>query len=196
MRIGADRPIGAQCKLLEEILRVNRSLYNVIESIDRFNLKNYYISAGCISQTVWNYQRNYKIDYGINDIDVIFFDVDDLSEETEKETEHRINDFYAGIGCSIDVTNEARVHLWYHEKFGITIPPYISSESAVNSWIPATAVGVKYIDGIFTVYAPYGMNDMYSGTIRPNKALATKQHFDEKSLKWKSKWDDLKIINW
>jgi hypothetical protein len=196
MNIGADCTLQEQCRLLEEILRQNHELFHVITSIDRFKLSNYYVAAGCISQTVWNFQSGNDIHYGINDIDVIYFDDSDLTSESEKIIEQSIREYYSDIKYTIDVTNEAGVHLWYHKKFGVVIPPYTSSESAVNSWIPATAVGVRYTNSTFCVYAPYGLNDLFGRLIRPNKLLMTQQHYEEKAAKWKSKWDGLKTISW
>jgi hypothetical protein len=196
MNIGVDCTLDRQCTLIHDIIKISTKVYQVISTLSKFKLNNAYIAAGCISHTIWNYQLGYEIDYGLSDIDIIYFDNTDLSKDSELFIENSINNFYKDIGIKIDVTNEARVHLWYHSKHGIHIPPYTSSESAINSWIPATAVGVNLENDRFNVYAPYGLNDMFGRVIRPNKSLATKEHFEEKAKKWKSKWNDVIIIPW
>ena len=56
--------------------------------------------------------------HGISDIDLVYFDGNDLSEETEAGHATRVRALFADLGLWIDVKNEARVHLWYAEKFG------------------------------------------------------------------------------
>ena len=196
MNIGVNCTIGEQSRLLESILRNNDRVYSVVASLEQFNLPNAYVAAGCISQTVWNFQDKRPLCNGISDIDVIYYDKDDLTHEAELEIKHKLNNYFTSIGYKIDITNEARTHLWYERKFGTAIPPYSSSEDAINSWIPATAIGVKYCNDKFCIYAPFGMNDLFGQVVRPNKSLATKEHFEYKSTKWKSIWNNIRIINW
>lgn len=196
MNIGVNCTIGEQSRLLERILGNNDLVYNIVASLEQFNLPNAYVAAGCITQTVWNFQDDKPLHNGISDIDVIYYDKDDLSLEAELEIEDMLNDNFSNIGFKIDITNEARTHLWYERKFGIPIPPYTSSEDAINSWIPATAIGVKYCNDDFCIYAPFGMNDLFGQIVRPNKSLATKEHFEYKSTKWKTIWDNIRIIEW
>ena len=196
MNIGVNCVIGEQSRLLESILRKNNGVYQVISALEQFKLPNAYVAAGCISQTVWNFQEGKPLHNGISDIDVIFYDNDDLSPESEAEIEIRLNNYFSDCGYRIDITNESRTHLWYEHKFGIAIPPYTSSEDAINSWIPATAIGVRYCNNTFCIYAPFGMNDMFGQIVRPNKSLATKEHFEHKATKWKSIWKNVRILNW
>lgn len=196
MNIGVNCTIDEQSKLLESILQENRGVYQVVSALERFKLPNAYVAAGCITQTIWNFQDGKPLHNGISDIDVIYYDDNDLSPESESEIETSFNKHFSDIGYKIDITNEARTHLWYESKFGIAISPYISSEDAINSWIPATAIGIKYCNGKFYIYAPFGMNDLFGQIIRPNKLLATKEHFECKSTKWKAIWNNAHIINW
>ncbi len=50
----------------------------------------------------------------------------------------------AGLDVEIDIKNEARVHLWYGERFGKEIEPYRSSAEAIATWpTSASCVGVR-----------------------------------------------------
>ena len=196
MNIGVNCVINEQSALLESILQKNSGVYQVISALGQFKLPNAYVAAGCISQTVWNFQEGKPLQNGISDIDVIYYDNKDMSSESEAEIEVMLNKHFSNIGYTIDITNEARTHLWYESKFGIAILPYTSSEDAINSWIPATAVGVRYCNDMFCIYAPFGMNDLFGQVVRPNKSLATKDHFEYKSTKWKSIWKNVHIIDW
>jgi len=196
MNTGINSPLGVQCQLLEEIIRKNAEVFHVIETFSRFNLNNAYVCAGCIFQTVWNYLSGFDVNHGINDIDIIYFDGSDLSSEAENEIIHKINGFYSGIGYKLDINNEARVHLWYEKEFGFKIPPYSSSEHAINTWMSTSAIGVTYNENKLQVYAPYGLNDMYGKIIRPNKLLLTKEQYEYKAKKWQSTWTDVTILDW
>jgi hypothetical protein len=42
------------------------------------------------------------------------------------------------------IRNQARVHLWYEEKFGIPCPPHESTEAAIDTYEATTAcLGVR-----------------------------------------------------
>lgn len=47
----------------------------------------------------------------------------------------RGREVFAGVAAEVEIRNEARVHLWYEEKFGVPCPPYASTDR------PGVAVG-------------------------------------------------------
>ena len=53
--IGYNCDIEIQRQLLRRILSENKILYEVIRNAQKLGLEKYYIGAGCICQTVWNY---------------------------------------------------------------------------------------------------------------------------------------------
>jgi hypothetical protein len=84
------------------------------------------------------------LDYGIGDIDIVYYDSKDLSGEKEEYIERKIMSLLGDLPFKVDVKNEARVHLWYEKKFGYRIEPYQSLEDAINSWpTTATSLGVR-----------------------------------------------------
>lgn len=194
--IGYNRDIDTQKRLLFDILAKNTVLFRVIEEAQDMNLKNYYIGAGCICQTVWNFQNGLDLMYGISDVDFVYFD-EDLSYEKEDRIIKEIRQRFNLLPVEIDVKNQARVHLWYKEYYGYGLAPYDSLESAINTW-PATAasIGVKLHAGAFVVYAPFGLNDMFGQIIRPNKTQITRETYLKKCEKWSSKWSTLNITEW
>lgn len=185
-----------QIQLLHEILQNNQPLYHVIEESQRLNLPEYYIGAGCIAQTVWNYQNGNPLLTGINDIDFVYFDCD-LSPESENSMIQAIQSRFTDCPLKLDIKNQARVHVWYKAHFGYDIIPYESIEAAINTWpTTATSIGVRLKDNQLQVYAPFGLNDLFSQTVRPNKAQITEQIYYKKVLKWLRTWPSLKIIPW
>jgi len=183
-------------KLLHEILRKNEILYGVIEESQNLELPEYYIGAGCIAQTVWNYQNGNPPLKGINDIDFVYFD-SDLTLETENDVIQRIQDRFRDCPLKIDVKNQARVHVWYKAHFGYDISPYNSLKSAIDSWpTTSTAVGVRLVGEELQVYAPFGLNDLFSQIVRPNKAQITEEIYNKKAQKWICTWPSLTVVPW
>ena len=194
--IGYNRDLEYQKQVLYSIIKENRILFEIIQKAQTLEISNYYIGAGCICQTVWNYQNNLDLMYGISDVDFVYFD-DDTSYESEDSIVRLVQRTFAHLPIEIDVKNQARVHLWYEDHYGYRLQPYESTEAAINTWpTTATAIGVKLMDNQFLVYAPYGLNDMFGQIVRANKTQITKETYTKKCNKWLKKWNSLKIIEW
>lgn len=179
-------------EIFSSALIQNRQILFLTDNIEKLGLKNYYIGGGAVAQTVWNFITGRKADYGIEDYDIIYFDDSDLSYEAEDIIIKKASGLFKNI--KTDIKNQARVHLWYKEKFSKEILPYSSSEEAIDSWpSTATSIGIK---SNFYLYAPFGVDDIFELKIRPNKKLITEDIFYKKAYKWKEKWPELEIIKW
>ncbi|WP_053216094.1 nucleotidyltransferase family protein [Guptibacillus hwajinpoensis] len=194
---GLNKDVNSQIEILENILNLNENIEKVLK-VSQLEFDHYYVGAGSLVQTVWNYLSGYPISYGISDIDIIYFDDKDLTKEKEEMIELKLASSLSDLPLEIDVKNEARVHLWYKKKFGKDINPYQSLEDAINSWpTTATALGVRReTNGEFKVYAPYGLNDLFSMTVRANKQLISRDIYEEKATKWLNLWPKLTVIPW
>ncbi len=196
-----DREVGKktlteQEDMLHEILKQNKIIYSAISRAEAVCDIPYYIGAGCIAQTVWNYQNGNEPMYGISDIDFVYYDSSDLSYEAEDE---RIRYIRKELGTSVeaDIKNQARVHLWYEKHFGQQVRPYISLEDAIDTWpATATAIGVRLKEGKLVTYAPFGLEDLFAQIIRANKGRITKEIYEAKVKKWTAKWSTLTVIPW
>lgn len=87
MLVGLNKTIEEQLKILEKILLKNEKLMSILKilndySSENLKFKNYYVTAGAINQTVFNYYHNFDLNYGIKDFDIIYFD-SDVSYEAE-----------------------------------------------------------------------------------------------------------------
>lgn len=195
---GYNADIHTQVKILESIVMSSKIIGTAIERARLLNFDHYYIGAGCIVQTVWNYLSNNPLEYGIKDIDFVYFDDKNLDFEAENIVISQVKELYSDLNIEVDVKNQARVHLWYKSHFGNDIEPYISLEAAINTWpTTATSIGVrKEKDGEFKVYAPFGLNDLFGKVVRANKAQITERVYENKVARWLDKWPDLKIIPW
>lgn len=193
---GTNKTLLEQIEILEKILFQNEKLKKVLTILSKSNLKDYYVAAGCINQTVFNYYHDNKIDFGIEDFDIVYFD-QDLSYEKEDEVIKYVTDLLKDIPMKLDIKNEARVHIWYGQKYGKNIEPYTSVEDAISSWgTSITCIGVRLEKEKLVVCAPYGLNDIFTMTIRPIKRQYTKEQYDTKTTKWKNKWPLLNVLPW
>ena len=98
---------------------INRLL---LERLPAFGLKNAWLVAGCLFQTVWNIKSNRPPSDGIRDYDVFYFNDDDLSWDAENGDIHRVAAMTTDLDAKVELKNQARVHLWYAARFGPAIP--------------------------------------------------------------------------
>lgn len=194
--VGRDEPLNIQVEILHNILKQNKELYEIIEETKQFAFSEYYIGGGSITQTVWNYLLDKPLEYGISDVDIVYYD-SDLSESKEINIIHSVKSNFSNKLYEVDIANEARVHLWYEKAFGKVISPYYSVEEAISTWpTTATSLGVRLEQNELVVFAPYGLNDLYNLTVKPNKKMIDKTIYDKKVKKWQQKWPAIDYKKW
>ncbi|KQV44245.1 MULTISPECIES: nucleotidyltransferase family protein [unclassified Rhizobium] len=156
-----------------------------------------WLAAGALAQTVWNARFALPANHGITDIDIVYLDIDDLSETAESAHAARIRAAFNDLPVHLDIKNEARVHLWYEAKFGYAIAPYRSIEDAVSTFpTTATAIALRPRPNGFDLCAPYGIDDLMNATVRPNKKQITSDVYATKIARWTALWPQLRIIDW
>ena len=194
------KTINEQNEIFISILKQNNDLMTILEYISQLELSNFYIAAGSIFQTIWNYYDNKPLSFGIKDIDIIYYDSSNISKECEKELEDKIINHFEKLGLNyeFDVHNEAMMHLWKKDNENKDIDQYKNSEDAIDQWIATVhAIGITIENNEIKVYAPYGLSDIFSKTIRPIKHKAnSKELYDKKVASWKSRFENLNIIEW
>ena len=194
------KTIDEQIKSMISILEQNTELMDILNYVYELELPNYYIAAGSVFQTIWNYYDKKPLNYGIKDIDIIYYNNSDLSADTDIYYYNLIKDYCMRkeYNYEIDVSNEARMHLWQKEKFNIDVKQYMNSEDAINKWIATVhAIGITKENNNIKIYAPYGLSDIYSRTIRPIKhEYSAKDIYNKKAKSWSERFDNLNIIEW
>ena len=129
------------------------------------------------------------------DVDVAFFCRKDLTRQRDKEYESRLKDQMATVPW--EVTNQAGVHLWFHKKYGYSVPPLKSIEDAIATW-PETcsAVGIAKNAGKYKVYAPCGLNDLFNMVVRRNPRRVDIKTYRKRieDKQFSRKWPSVKII--
>lgn len=184
-------------KALEAALWQNKWIEEILLRFEEIALPDGWLVAGCIAQTIWNLSFGQPAEFGLKDVDLIYFDQEDLSLEAEIGHERRLRDLFRGLPLKLDVKNEARVHLWYKDRFGYAIKPYLSSADAIATFpTTATAVGVRRVRGELECCAPFGLDDLFGLVVRPNKTQITRAIYEAKVQRWRSIWPRLTVLPW
>ena len=95
------KSIEEQNEIFISILPKNKNLMTVLDYIAKLELPNFYIAAGSIFQTIWNYYDGKDLNFGIKDIDVIYYDSSDLSVEKDLEYYNMINEYVKSNGLNL-----------------------------------------------------------------------------------------------
>jgi hypothetical protein len=191
-------PLDEQLAALEAALTRNEVLMEVIVRAASLQLPNWYVTAGCLFQTVWNVTTGRPPTAGIKDYDIFYFDASDLSWEAEDKVIKAAEEAFAGLTADVEIRNEARVHLWYEKKFGVACVPYESTEAAIDSFAATTCcLGIRQDpDGRWRVYAPHGLSDVFNLVLRPNPVLAPRGVYETKAARWRQLWPELTVLDW
>ncbi|TNB49505.1 nucleotidyltransferase family protein [Martelella lutilitoris] len=186
-----------QCARLAAALSESPLLSPILENFDRIDLPDCWLVAGVLAQTMWNRRFGYAPGHGIADIDIVYFDPNDLSERGEAREAARVRAMFEGVPAWIDVKNQARVHLWYCERFGYGIEPYDSVSEAITTFpATATSVGMRPVGARWQCDAPFGLADLMNATVRPNKTQASREVYENKAERWLALWPELTVIEW
>lgn len=162
------------------ILQIARSL----------QLPDWAIGAGFVRALVWDHLSGQKRTK-LSDIDVLYFDSDNLAKETEKTYEKALLEHRADIPWSLK--NQARMHL------NNTTRAYRNTEDAMHFWLETpTAVAVRLErDDTLTILAPFGLEDLFQMIIRPTPAALEKMDQFESRLRskpWIDQWPSLTVV--
>lgn len=176
----------------------NETLAEVLARAAAMDLPDWYLVAGCLCQTVWNVVTDQQPEAGILDYDLVYFDGADLSWAAEDEVIRAGHKVFAGLPVPVQIRNQARVHLWYEQKFGIACPRHASAEAAIDTFEATTAcLGVRVQrGGQWRIYAPHGLADVFNLVVRPNPVLAPAHVYRAKAERWKRQWPGLTVLPW
>lgn len=194
----AGRPAAEQRAELEEIIRSSPLLMEVLTGLREDGLPDHLLVAGAIYNLVWNRLTERPDLTGINDIDVFYYDASDLGWDAEDVVIKRLDRRFAHLPLPVQVRNQARVHLWFPQKFGTPFAPLTSSTEMLGRYASKThAVGVRLEqDGTMTILAPFGLDDIFSMRIVPNPVLANKKAHEAKAARARLLWPEVTVLPW
>ncbi|MGJ8529574.1 nucleotidyltransferase family protein [Maritalea sp.] len=194
----SDLPFAEQRCALKEIVRSYPELMDILARARELKLANYWIVSGAIYNNVWNYLTERPYMHGVKDVDIFYFDPSDLSYEAEDAVIKRADEVFSDCVPPVEVRNQARVHLWYKDHFGEDYSPLMSSEEGIDRFASIThAVGMRLDENDqLEVYAPYGLNEIFSFRITPNYVLNNKDTHHEKGARAQRNWPEVSLVPW
>ena len=182
-----------------EAVRTNPFNRILLERLPSLALPDCWLVSGALFQTVWNTHTGKRPDSDIKDYDIFYFDPD-TSWDAEDAAIKRAGKLFADLGIAVELRNQARVHLWYEEKFGSPYPPLLRSTGGIDRFLMHNAqVGIRAhaaneASGT-EVYAPRGFDDIFNLIVRPNRTPNfLHDQYMEKALRWKEHWPELTIL--
>jgi hypothetical protein len=170
----------------------------VLDRAPSLGAGEWWLTAGLLFQTAWNGLTGRPPGTGIRDADLFYWD-DDPSWDAEDAVIRRGADLFADLPVPVEIRNQARVHLWYADRFGTTAPaPFRDCTDAVDAFAAVCcAVGVTVTGGRPRVYAPYGLDDLLGMVVRPNPASpAPREVYETKAARWRAVWPELTVLPW
>lgn len=189
---------AAQSRALEDIIRGQPVLMQVLTGLRELELPDHLLVAGAIYNEVWNHLTGRPPFTGVNDVDVFYFDARDLGWDAEDRVIRALERHFAGLPVPVQVRNQARVHLWFEAKFGIRFSPLRSSSEMLGRYASKThAVGARLRpDGTMEIVAPFGLDDLFSFRMVPNPILDNRIAHETKGRRAQATWPELVVIPW
>ncbi|MGG4091106.1 nucleotidyltransferase family protein [Paenibacillus lautus] len=176
-------------KRLEEYISQHQQLMTDLDIVRDLGLPQCYIAAGYIRNYVWDLLHGLEGTDRHTDIDVVYFDPEDVSEARDIRLEELLRTTTGNPKWS--VKNQARMHVKNGDE------PYHSTHDALAHWTEtATAVGARLnAEGELELCCPYGLEDLFALRVRRCPNFHKRRYYLERVGKkqWKDQWPQLTI---
>jgi len=186
---------AAEQKLIQAV-RHNQWIELILERAGRLGFEDWWLTAGCVAQSVWNLRCNRDIETGIRDYDLFYYDRD-TSWAAEDEIISKAKYLFSEVHVEVQVRNQSRVPVWYEEKFGIPFGPVNRASDGIDRFPCASvAVGIRRRQEQFEIHAPFGLDLLFDGVLIPNRALPIPHVYADKTARWQREWPHLRCEPW
>ncbi|MBN9334050.1 nucleotidyltransferase family protein [Devosia sp.] len=187
----------AQRRALIEIILADSFLMGLLHGLEELALPDALVASGVVYNTVWNALTGRPSHYGINDADIAYFDPSDRSYLAEDRIIQHVQARFAGSAIPVEVRNQARVHLWFPDKFGLAYPELTCSVDMLLYFATKThAVAARLDRGEIAIFAPFGIDDLFSFRLTPNPALPNRATHEAKAVRAMQLWPELQFAPW
>ncbi len=179
---------------LDAILHGSPLLMRALAAARDVDAPDWLLAAGAIRNTVWDVLHD-REPAPPRDLDLLFFDPDDATPTRDEAVETALRD--RTPGWPWEARNQAGVHRWYPQRFGVDVEPFHSSAEAIATFPEvASCVSVRLLpdDTLLTV-APYGLDDLLGLVCRHNPARAPRAVYEQRIADkgWRERWPRLRI---
>jgi uncharacterized protein len=171
--------------LLSDTLRME-----CLRAVSSLNLPDCFLGAGFLRNAIWDSLHNKVEMTPLNDVDVVYFDAENISCKTEQRITAELKVLVPSMNW--EVRNQARMHVKHNDQ------PYRNTTDAISRWVEIpTCVGVRLdMEEHLVFTAPFGLahNWALNVEINPKRAIPDifYQRIEEKN--WQRIWPLLKII--
>ncbi|TWT13229.1 nucleotidyltransferase family protein [Planomicrobium sp. CPCC 101079] len=178
-----------------ELIEEDIWMMEVLKAAHSLGLPDWWVCAGFVRSKIWDTLHGFKERTSLADIDVIYFDPENLTGKEEEHLEKKLGHLVPDLPWS--VKNQARMHVVNG------LPPYTSSADAISKFPEtATALGVKLDEqGGLVLISPCGIEDVLNMEIHPTphflgevRLLSIYRERLEKK-NWTAKWGKVKQGN-
>jgi len=194
----AGQPEPVQRAALEAMIRAEPVLMAVLDAIRAEGLPEGLLVSGALYNHAWNVLTGRPALHGVKDIDIAYFDRSDLSYEAEDRVIQAFGRRLAGLNVPVEVRNQARVHLWFPERFGQAYAPLGSAAEALTRYASKThAVAARLeADGSMTIIAPFGLEPIFAFRVVPNRVLDNEPAHAAKGARARAAWPEVTVEPW
>ncbi len=182
---------------LAALVRADAGLMHVLTTVRALELPDWRLVSGAVYQAAWNARTGRPAGYGVKDYDLAYFDASDLSYEAEDVVIKRVaSAFDEPFRRQVEVRNQARVHLWFQNRFGEPYDALGSTDEALERFVaPTFAVGLRLeADDSLSIAAPFGLDDVFAMTIRPNPNRPVAKGWAKAVDSARARWPELTVI--
>ena len=181
-------------RILIELIRSDVAMMQALAAVRALDLPDCWIAAGFVRNRVWDHLHNYAEPTPPNDIDVVYFDPDNLEEAAEKRLEAALQSHRSGEPWS--VKNQGRMALVNGD------PPYRDTAHALMHWCETpTPVGARLdAGGRVEITAPLGIDDLFDLIVRPTPhAKRHPEKFEQYRMRmakknWPRHWPKVRVL--
>jgi hypothetical protein len=182
---------------LVEILRADPGLMQVLTTVRDLDLADWRVFSGAVYQAVWNAQTGRPVGYGRKDYDLGYFDPDTSWDAEDGVIRRVAAAFEEPFRTEVEVRNQARVYLWFRDRFGEDYEPLRDTDAALERFVaPAFSVGVRLErDDTISVAAPFGLADVFDMMLRPNPRRPLAKGWDRAVAGVRARWPEVNVVN-
>ncbi len=193
----SGQPEAVQRAVLEQMIRAEPVLMTVLEGLRDDRLPEGMLVAGALYNLVWNVLTGRPGQHGVSDLDVFYFDGSDIGYDAEDVVIRRLEQRFRDLPLPVQVRNQARVHLWFPEKFGTAFTPLRSAAEMMTRYAAKTHAVAAYLEGDeMRILAPFGLNDIFSFRVVPNHALENRRGYEKKGERVRATWPEVTVLPW
>jgi hypothetical protein len=188
--------VSSEARFLDVVL-ADPTVTAVLERAPALAVEDLWLTAGVLFQAVWNELTGRPPGTGVRDADLFYFDAD-TSWDAEDAVIRRGAELFGDLPVPVEIRNEARVHLWYADRFGTPAAPFRDCADAIDVFAAVCCCyGVTVEGDRPRVYAPYGYDDLFGLVVRPNPRSPAPRHvYEAKAARWTSVWPELTVLPW